>query len=96
MGDSVLAEFASAANAVELQQQMAVANDGASKDRHIALRVCAEAKYPRSPRRRARIQDFRHRQQKKSVESPSPTSSALREAEQTPSLRSELRRSLML
>jgi hypothetical protein len=64
MGDNVLAEFASAANAVELQQQMAVANDGASKDRRIAPRVCAEAKYPRSPRRRARIQDFRHRQQK--------------------------------
>ena len=48
MGESVLAEFASAANAVELQQQMTMANDGAFSDRRIALRVCAEAKFPRS------------------------------------------------
>ena len=95
MGDSVLAEFASAANAVELQQQMAVANDGASKDRRIALRVCAEAKYPvpRDVERGSKIFDIAS---KKSVESPNPTSSALREAEQTPSLRPELRQSLML
>jgi hypothetical protein len=64
MGNSVLAEFASAANAVELQQEMAVASDGASKDRRVALRVFAEVKFSCSPRRRARIHEFRHRQQK--------------------------------
>ena len=87
MGDSVLAEFASAANVVKLQQQMAVANDGASK-------VRAEAKYPvpRDFERGSKIFDIAG---KKSVESANPTSSALREAEQTPSLRPESRQSLM-
>ena len=69
---------------------------GASKDRRVALRVCVEAKYPipRDSERGSKILDIASK--KKSVESPSPTSSALREAEQTPSLRPELRQSLML
>jgi hypothetical protein len=81
-GDGVLAELASGVNAVacvvKLQQQMAVANDGVFRDRRIALRVCGGENSPRSPRHRARIQDFRRRQQKKSVESAIPTSSAPR------------------